>query len=106
MEDISFQQVFSRVYSYLCEAGVEMNSTQCRQLLQLMDDAVAGIGTNPEQKEGVGKLSGTPAPDSRGHRLLESAMNRVPDYFTLPESHIAVPTPALCRGSIGYRRHD
>lgn len=106
MEDISFQQVFSRVYSYLCEAGVEMNSTQCRQLLQLMDDAVANIGRNREQKEGSGKLSGTPAPDSRGRRLLESAMNRVPEYFTLPESHIAAPTPPLCRGSIGYRRHD
>ncbi|SHK45496.1 hypothetical protein SAMN05216369_2115 [Marinobacter antarcticus] len=87
MEDISFQHVFSRVYNYLCEAGVEMASEQCRQMLQLIDDAVAEVGA-----------------DQGGHRLLENAMNKLPDYFTVPEVQIPPAAPPLCRGSIGYSR--
>jgi hypothetical protein len=87
VEDISFQQVFSRVYNYLCEAGVDMASEQCRQMLQLIDDAVAEVGA-----------------DEGGHRLLENAMNRLPDYFTVPDVQIPAVAPPLCRGSIGYRR--
>lgn len=102
MQDISFQHVFSRVYSYLCEAGVEMTSERCRQLLQLIDDAVAEVGASPDQNSTNGKLQ-----DSRsvaGHRLLDNAMNRLPEYFTLPKANIPTPAPSLCRGSIGYHR--
>ncbi|WP_417500560.1 hypothetical protein [Marinobacter sp.] len=102
MQDISFQHVFSRVYSYLCGAGVEMTSERCRQLLQLIDDAVAEVGRSADQNLTTGK-----PPDSRnlaGHRLLDNAMNRLPEYFTLPQAHIPTPAPSLCRGSIGYHR--
>lgn len=101
MEDISFQHVFSRVYSYLCEAGVDMNSDRCRQLLQLIDDAVAEAG-----KCADGTTTAETSPGSttlNGHRLLESAMDRLPQYFTLPEARIPLAAPALSRGSIGYR---
>lgn len=101
MEDISFQHVFSRVYNYLCEAGVEMTSDSCRQLLQLIDDAVADAGETADQVATKGTL---PAPRTLGgHRLLENAMDRLPDYFTLPEATIPTPAPSLRRGSIGYR---
>ncbi|MGO2137362.1 hypothetical protein [Marinobacter sp.] len=95
MDDISFQHVFSRVYGYLCEAGVEMTSERCRQMLQLIDDAMAEIG------EG----SSNTATDRRelvGHRLLKSVMDRLPEYFAIPEVSIPVAAPPLCRGSIGY----
>ncbi|GGE61365.1 hypothetical protein GCM10011533_12340 [Streptosporangium jomthongense] len=87
MEDISFQDVFSRLYSYLCEAGVEMTSERCRQMLQLIDDAVATVGENT------------------GQVLLDNAMDRLPEYFVLPEARIPTPTPPLYRGSIGYSRN-
>ncbi|HEA52492.1 hypothetical protein LCGC14_1385870 [marine sediment metagenome] len=87
MEDISFQHVFSRVYNYLREAGVEMASEQCRQMLQLIDDAVAEVGA-----------------DEGGHRLLENAMNKLPEYFTVPDVQIPAASPPLIRGSIGYNR--
>lgn len=102
MQDISFQHVFSRVYSYLCEAGVEMTSLRCRQLLQLIDDAVAEVGASPDQHS-----TSVKPPYSRnlaGHRLLENAMNRLPEHFILPEANIPTPAPSLCRGSIGYHR--
>ncbi|PCM45636.1 hypothetical protein [Marinobacter sp. ANT_B65] len=86
MEDISFQHVFSRVYSYLCEAGVEMTSERCRQMLQLIDDAMAAVGE-----------------DKGGHRLLQNVMDRLPDYFSIPEARIPLVAPPLSRGSIGYR---
>ena len=95
MEDISFQHVFSRVYNYLCEAGVEMTSERCRQLLQLIDDAVAEVGEGASHTAVSGELSGI--------RLLENAMDRLPHYFTLPEAKIPPPAPPLNRGSIGYR---
>lgn len=94
MEDISFQHVFSRVYSYLCEAGVEMTSERCRQMLQLIDDAVAEVGEIPGDSTG-----------KRGHaaRLLENTMSRLPDYFEIPDVLTPTAAPPLCRGSIGYR---
>lgn len=93
MEDISFQHVFSRMYSYLCEAGVEMTSERCRQMLQLIDDAVAEVG----------EISGD-STGERGHgaRLLENTMSRLPDYFTIPDVSTPTAAPPLCRGSIGY----
>ncbi|MBK1871772.1 hypothetical protein FE848_00900 [Marinobacter sp. 1-3A] len=101
MEDISFQHVFSRVYSYLCEAGIEMTSERCRQLLQLIDDAVAEVGESANQTASAETFHGSPT--LGGHRLLRSAMDRLPEYFTLPEVRIPTPAPDLCRGSIGYR---
>lgn len=97
MDDISFQHVFSRVYGYLCEAGVEMTSERCRQMLQLIDEAMAEIG------EGSNNI----ANDRRelgGHRLLKSVMDRLPEYFAIPEVNIPTAAPPLCRGSIGYHR--
>jgi len=85
MEDISFQHVFSRVYSYLSEAGVEMTSERCRQMLQLIDDAMAEVGE-----------------DEGGHRLLQNVMDRLPDYFSIPGVRIPTVAPPLSRGSIGY----
>ncbi|WP_298447443.1 hypothetical protein [uncultured Marinobacter sp.] len=101
MEDISFQHVFSRVYNYLCEAGVEMTSERCRQLLQLIDDAVAEVGAGVNQAVQIEPSPNSPTLD--GHRLLANAMDRLPDYFTLPDANIPTSVPSLCRGSIGYR---
>lgn len=102
MEDISFQHIFSRVYNYLCEAGVEMTSERCRRLLQLIDDAVAQVGESADPNTTTDKLPGSRP--LAGHRLLANAMDRLPEYFTLPEARIPAPGPSLCRGSIGYSR--
>ena len=102
MEDISFQHVFSRVYNYLCEAGVEMTSDRCRQLLQLIDDAMAEVGESADRNAGSGQPSGSRP--LAGHRLLANAMDKLPEYFALPEASIPATGPSLCRGSIGYSR--
>lgn len=97
MDDISFQHVFSRVYSYLCEAGVEMSSERCRQMLQLIDDVMA-------ETDEKASYSATDRRQLTGHRLLKSVMDRLPEYFTIPEVSIPTAAPPLRRGSIGYHR--
>lgn len=97
MDDISFQHVFSRVYSYLCEAGIEMTSERCRTMLQLIDDAMAEIG------EGSTNIVNDRR-ELAGHRLLKGVMDRLPEYFAIPEVTIPAVAPPLCRGSIGYHR--
>lgn len=97
MDDISFRHIFSRVYGYLCEAGVEMTSERCRQMLQLIDEAMAEIG------EGSNNIVNDRR-ELTGHRLLKSVMDRLPEYFAIPEVVIPVAAPPLCRGSIGYHR--
>lgn len=95
MNDISFQHVFSRVYSYLCEAGVEMTSDRCRQMLQLIDDVMAEIDEGSS-------YTATDRRQLTGHRLLKSVMDRLPEYFAIPEMSIPTAAPPLHRGSIGY----
>lgn len=98
MDELSFQQVFSRVYGYLTEAGVEMTSERCRQMLQLIDDAMADMGEEPGVADSGKSIS--------GQRLLGNVMDLLPDYFPLPEISTPPGTPPLCRGSIGYRRYE
>ncbi|MGO1463474.1 MAG: hypothetical protein ACTHYN_10170 [Marinobacter sp.] len=95
MDDISFQHVFTRVYSYLCEAGVEMSSERCRQMLQLIDEVMAEIDESAS-------YTATDRRRLTGHRLLKSAMDRLPEYFAVPEVVIPTAAPPLYRGSIGY----
>lgn len=95
MDDISFQHVFSRVYSYLCEAGVEMSSEHCRQMLQLIDDVMAEIGEGSS-------YTATDRRELAGHRLLKGVMDRLPEYFAILEVNIPTAAPPLRRGSIGY----
>lgn len=97
MDDISFQHVFSRVYGYLCEAGVEMTSERCRQMLQLIDDVMAEIGEGSS-------YAATDRRELVGHRLLKGVMDRLPEYFDIPEVGIPAVAPPLSRGSIGYHR--
>lgn len=101
MDELSFQQVFSRVYGYLTEADVEMTSERCRQMLQLIDDAMEEIG---EMGEEPGRT--VPGKSVSGHRLLANVMDRLPDYFVIPEVSTPTVRPPLCRGSIGYHRDE
>lgn len=96
MEDITFQHVFTRVYNYLCEAGVDMTSERCRRMLQLIDDAVA------ELDEMATTRAHPDCDEIAGHRLLANAMDRLPDYFGIPEARIPMAAPPLLRSSIGY----
>lgn len=103
MDDISFQHVFSRVYGYLCEAGVEMTSERCRQMLQLIDEAMAEIShSSINSSINSSSNSDTDRRELTGHRLLKSVMDRLPEYFAIPEVNIPVAAPPLFRGSIGY----
>ena len=89
MADVSFQDVFNRVFSYLRESGVEMTVETYRSLLRLMEEAVASVDE-----------------PNRGDRILAAAMDRVPRYFRLPEVEPPQACPPITRGSIGYDHHD
>ncbi len=86
MADMAFQDVFNRVYLYLVAAGTDMTGERFRALLQLIDDAMAKVS-----REG-GAVS-----------VLETAMDMVPERFTLPPKEVLEVQPPLKRGSIGYR---
>lgn len=86
MADMAFQDVFNRVYLYLVAAGTDMTGERFRALLQLIDDAMTKAS-----REG-GAVS-----------VLETAMDMVPERFTLPPKEVLEVQPTLKRGSIGYR---
>lgn len=75
------QQALDRVMAYLQGYQIESTNEVCRQALQLVDAALA------EGEDGV----------------MERAVDKIPDYFELPEPYIPVQRPTLKRGSIGYR---
>lgn len=58
MADVSFQDVFNRVFSYLRESGVEMTVETYRSLLRLIEEAVASVDE-----------------PNRGDRILAAAMD-------------------------------
>ncbi|MEO9525116.1 MULTISPECIES: hypothetical protein [Marinobacter] len=89
MDDMAFQDIFNRLYGYLMESGVAMTSNRFRQLLQLIDDAIASAS----QEEG-GTMNA----------VLDAAMDRMQVYFPAPQIAVAEVSPALMRGSIGYAR--
>lgn len=89
MAEISLQDVFNRVFTYLRASGVEMTVERYRTLLHLIEESVASVGD-----------------DGQEGKLLASAMELIPRYFDLPERRLPPATPPLCRGSIGYDRND
>ncbi|MCG7199448.1 hypothetical protein MD273_06905 [Marinobacter pelagius] len=89
MAEISLQDVFNRAYTYLRASGIDMTVDRYRTLLHLIEDSVASA--DEEEQEDA---------------LLESAMERIPRYFELPENRAPKATPPLFRGSIGYGRDD
>lgn len=74
------QQALDRVIAYLRGYGIEPTTEVCRRALLVVDAALA------EGSEGA----------------MTRAIDRIPDFFDLPEPHIPVQRPPLKRGSIGY----
>lgn len=89
----TLQRVVVRVSTYLTESGVTMNRSMSRQLLKMLDDALAETVEEGE------------ADDFSEAKLLSRAMDRLPDYFPVVEETIPAPVPPLLRGSIGYAAH-
>lgn len=85
MPETLCQQAVERVLTYLRDDGVELRAETCRQVLRLVDEAMA---------EGDG-------PD-----LPARCIDRVGDYFSLSGMDIPSSSPPLERGHIGYYRHD
>ncbi len=78
------QQALDRVIAYLRGYGVELTPMVCRQALRVVDAAM---------EEGE-------------NGLMERVIDRVPEFFNLPELRAPLQRPALKRGSIGYLPHD
>lgn len=93
MADQTLQRVFTRVFTYLTESGVEMSRPHCRTLLKLIDDALVDDAESDQER----------AMDEA--RLLSRAMDRLPAYFPIAEEILPAPNPPLWRGSIGYPAH-
>lgn len=89
MDEMAFQDIFNRLYGYLRESGVPMTSDRFRQLLLLIDDAIASVS-----QEGGDAMSA----------VLDAAMERMQDYFPTTRVEVAAASPPLKRGSIGYAR--
>lgn len=75
------QQALDRVMAYLRGYQIEPTNEVCRQALQLVDVALA------EGEDDV----------------MQRAVDKIPQFFELPEPYIPVQRPTLKRGSIGYR---
>ncbi|EON92770.1 hypothetical protein MARLIPOL_08454 [Marinobacter lipolyticus SM19] len=85
MPETVCQLALERVLTFLCDSGVDLDSETCRTALRLVDDALT---------EGDG-------PD-----LTARCVDRVPEYFSLPEMNVPLAGPPLERGHIGYYPHD
>lgn len=77
------QQALDRVIAYLRGYGVELTPVVCRQALRVVDAAM---------EEG-------------SDDLMDRVIERVPEFFDLPELQAPMQRPPLTRGSIGYYRH-
>ena len=67
--------------AYLRGYGIAPTNDVCRIALEVVDGALA------EGSDGI----------------MERALDKIPEYFELPEIHVPVQRPSLVRGSIGYR---
>lgn len=75
------QQALDRVMAYLRGYGIVPDNHICRTALDVVDAALA------EGNEGV----------------MERALDKIPEFFDLPEPYLHAERPPLKRGSIGYR---
>ncbi|WP_165855297.1 hypothetical protein [Marinobacter sp. JSM 1782161] len=75
------QQVLDRLIAYLRGCGVGMTSEDCCKALSLVERA---LREDPDGK------------------VMERAMNLLPEYFDIPDATIPRQAPPLLRGSIGY----
>ena len=89
MDDMAFQDIFNRLYGYLRQSGVPMTSARFRQLLLLIDGAIASVSQTGDD--------GTSA-------VLDAAMDRMEAFFPATRVSLAAASPPLKRGSIGYAR--
>lgn len=78
------QQALDRVMAYLRGYGITPTNDVCRMALEVVDASLS------EGSEGV----------------MERALDKIPDFFELPEPHVPLQRPPLKRGSIGYHPHD
>ncbi|MCG2581835.1 MAG: hypothetical protein KA296_13265 [Marinobacter sp.] len=85
MSETVCQLALERVLTFLRESEVGLDAETCRKALRLVDDALT---------EGDG-------PD-----LPARCVDRVPEYFSLPEMDVPPPGPPIERGHIGYYPHD
>lgn len=76
------QQALDRVIAYLRGYGVEPTHDVCRKALRLIDSAM----------------------DEGGEQLIARAIDRIPEYFELPDLEVPPQRPDLMRSSIGYHR--
>lgn len=75
------QQALDRVMAYLRGYDIPLTNDICRTALEVVDVALAEGG------EGV----------------MERALDKIPEFFELPDIHVPPQRPQLTRGSIGYR---
>lgn len=78
------QQALDRVIAYLRGYGVELTPRVCRQALRVVDAAMEDGGDDD---------------------LMGRVIDRVPEFFELPELQTPLQRPPLTRGSIGYYHH-
>ncbi|MDX1635627.1 MAG: hypothetical protein R3280_13380 [Marinobacter sp.] len=77
------QLALDRVIAYVRGYGMEPTPAVCRQALRLVDAAM----------------------DEGSEDLMARVIDRVPDFFELPELQLPRQRPPMKRGSIGYYRH-
>ncbi|MBS3804540.1 MAG: hypothetical protein KGY54_08325 [Oleiphilaceae bacterium] len=73
----------NRVIAYLEGYGIEPEHEVCQKALRLVD-CVMSEGSD---------------------QLVERAIDRIPDFFELPELTVPAQSPPMIRGSIGYHDH-
>lgn len=77
------QQALDRVIAYLRGYGITPTNDVCRMALEVVDAALS------EGSAGV----------------MERALDKIPEFFLLPEPQVPSQSPPLERGSIGYNPH-
>ena len=80
MAKVLCQQALDRVIAYLKGYGVEPTNEVCRKALRVVDVAMADGSED----------------------LMARVVDRVPEFFHLPELQVPTQRPSLKRGSIGY----
>lgn len=93
MEKTICQYALDRVMLYLQSYGVEPSPDVCRRALALIDSCLREA---VECEPGAERMTALPA------GVLERVIDRLPEYFELPELEVPPQRPPIRRGSIGY----
>lgn len=93
MEKAICQYALDRVMLYLQSYGVEPSSAVCRRALALIDSCLEEAAT---REPGTEQATALPA------GVLARVIDRLPEYFELPDLEVPPQRPPIRRGSIGY----